>query len=436
MSPLRHLSALTSSRSSDGTDPSHNATRPRKNAGTAHRFWLGLSAWLVVAGCGSGDGESGPRLPEGSLDLSRIEWSQPLPSMTGPGHVSTVAEAGDDVALYSDLGIFVWSSGSTAGSDVSIRTWRDAAAVPALGIPGTWLVGVDGEGRLHRLRNGLSFGLEDITARYALTGKAVYELVASGSGSEVVFALENQLAITDGTALRLFDVSLRNLIAHAGRVAGFDASGLRIVEPKTGSTRRIELSGLVGLAFSPDGALWAATADALYVEKDGGLTRMHRVSPGQQIRGLAGSLRGIWIGLADESALSLALLRDGQLLQPATRPALPPDARLLGSPSGDVWVVSSDGQLSRYGQESGGGRDLALWRETLLPLFGRHCQGCHLPNGSAHIDMTTYGSWTRLRSAVLERVVNRTPSPMPPDGSGMLSPDERAAVSAWATRSP
>jgi hypothetical protein len=148
------------------------------------------------------------------------------------------------------------------------------------------------------------------------------------------------------------------------------------------------------------------------------------------------SLRGVWLAIASESSQSLALVRDGLLLQPAASPAIPLGARLLGSKSGDVWVISSDGQLSRYGQESGGGRDLALWREKLQPLFGRHCQGCHLPNGSAHIDMTTYGSWAALREEILERVVKKTPSPMPPVGAGTLSAEELADVQSWASRSP
>ncbi len=163
---------------------------------------------------------------------------------------------------------------------------------------------------------------------------------------------------------------------------------------------------------------------------------MHSVESGQQISGLAGSLRGIWLALSDGQSLSLALLRDDVLLQPTASPALPLGARLQGSKSGDVWVLSPDGQLSRYGQESGGGRDLVIWRDTLQPLFGRHCQGCDLPNGSAHIDMTSYGSWAALRDEVMARVVKKTPSPMPPTGAGTLTAEELANVQAWASRSP
>lgn len=431
--PVRSLSSSQAARGSAAAVPADRAAaRPRRTVVA----WASLAAGIWLAGCGSGDGDGGPRLPTGSLDLSRIEWSQALPSMSGPGHVSTLAESGDEVALYSDLGLFLWSSGNTAGSDVSIRSWRAAAAVPALGIQGQWLLGVDGEGRVHRLRNSVSFGLEDVTARYALGGKPVFEVVATGHGSDVVFALDGQLALTDGVNLKRFDLPLRNLRAANGRVAGFDETGLRIWSPQTGSLRKLDLPGLVGIAFGPDGLLWAATAERLLQEREGELVAVHSVESGQQISGLAGSLRGIWLALSDGQSLSLALLRDGVLLQPTASPALPLGARLLGSKSGDVWVLSPDGQLSRYGQESGGGRDLVIWRDTLQPLFGRHCQGCHLPNGSAHIDMTSYGSWAALRDEVMARVVKKTPSPMPPTGAGTLTAEELANVQAWASRSP
>lgn len=408
-------------------------------AAARRRTWrprVTAAAWLWLAACSGGDDAHGPQLPSGVLDLTRVDWSQPLPSMSGPGHVATVAESGDEVALYSDLGIFLWSSGSTAGSDVSIRAWRAAAAVPALGIQGAWLLGVDGDGRLHRLRNGTSFGLEDVTDRYALSGAPVREVVPTGTGSEVVFALENQVALTDGVTLKRFDLTLRNLTAMAGRVAGFDDTGLRTWTPQTGSVRHIEQPGLVGIAFGPEGRLWVAAPGTLYWETDGSLQPAHHVEDGLQIAGIAGSRRGLWLSVSDGSSLSLALLRDGSLLRPASSPAIPLGSRLLGSTSGDVWVLSPDGQLSRYGEERGGGRDLVLWRETLQPLFGRHCQGCHLPNGSAHIDMTSYGSWNALRQEVMQRVVLKTPSPMPPAGSGTLTAEELASVQTWAARSP
>lgn len=422
-------------------------SRPNSFRATPALAALGALVSLAL-GCSGSDAMSGPQLAAGSFDLLRIDWSEALPSMSGPGRVATLAESGDQVAVYSDLGVFLWSSGSTAGSDVSVRAWRSAAAVPALGLPGEWLVGIDADGHIQRLRNGATFGLEDVSPRYALTGKPVQEVVALGQreGSatrQAVFVVGDQIALSDGVTQKFFDLPLRNLVAGYGRVAAAEQTAVRLWDPQSGLLRRMELKNaatVVGVAFAPDGLLWVASADTLYVERDNGLAVAHRFTAPQRVTALAGSSRGLWLGLSDSDVdsaqITLAQVRDWQLQLPSAPPMLAADTRLLGSQSGDVWSLGSDGTLARYGQESGGGRDLALWREKLVPIFGKYCQSCHLPAGSAHIDMTTYSSWTRLRAQVMTRVVQRTPTPMPPDGGGKLSEAELADVKAWAERSP
>ncbi|HNN91726.1 MAG TPA: cytochrome c [Pseudomonadota bacterium] len=408
--------------------------------------WLGGAALWLGAGCGGSDGNLGPQLQAGGFELLRIDWSEALPSASGTGRVATLAESGDQVAVYSELGIFLWASGSTAGTDVSIRAWRSAAAVPALGLPGEWLVGIDDQGHIHRLRNGATFGLEDVSARYALADKPVREVVALGkrdgsAASSAVFGVGEQLALSDGVTQKFFDLPLKNLVAGYGRVAATDGSTVRLWDPQAGALRRMELANnaqVVGAAFSPDGLLWVATPDTLYVERDSALAVAHRFPPEQTVTALVGAARGLWLGLREgESAqITLAQVRDYQLLIPTNPPALPAETRLVGSKSTDVWTIGSDGNLARYGQESGTGRDLAIYREKLVPIFGKYCQSCHLPSGSAHIDMTTYSSWTRLRAQVMTRVVARTPTPMPPTGAGTLTEAELADVKAWAERNP
>jgi hypothetical protein len=416
--------------------------------GQAARHLLSSLALVLGLGCGGNDGMTGPQLPASPFELLRIDWSEALPSMSGPGRVATLAESGDHVAVYSDLGIFLWSSGSTAGTDVSIRAWRSAAAVPALGLPGEWLVGIDDQGHIYRLRSGATFGLEDVSSRYALSGKPVLEVADLGqregsATSRAVFVVGDQVALSDGVTQKFFDLPLRNIVAGYGRVAALEQSVVRLWDPQTGTLRRMELTNsakVVGVAFAPDGLLWVASPDTLYVERDSALAIAHRFGPTQQVTAIAGSSRGVWVGIADSEVnsgqITLGLVRDWQLQLPTTPSALPADTRLLGSKSGDVWTLAADGVLSRYGSESGGGRDLALWREKLVPIFGKYCQSCHLQSGSAHIDMTTYSSWTRLRAQVMTRVVARTPTPMPPDGAGKLTEAELADVKAWAERMP
>lgn len=401
-----------------------------------------LLAWLLLATLGSGAlagcGTEEParlQLPQGALALQRIDWGEPLPALTGPGNVAAVAEAGDDTAIFGDTGLYLWSSGSTAGSDGSVRSWRAAAAVPALGFPGQWLIGVDDSGRIYRVHTGTTFGLEDVTARYVLTGKPVREVVALGSG-QVAFALEGKLAVTDGQDLKLYDLQLRNLVGGPTRLAAYDESGVTVWDAQSGALRQLAQPGVLGVAFAPDGQLWAATASTLYTESKTALVAVHEFAPPQVVTGLAGAARGVWVGLSD----TLALLRAGQLLVPATSPMLPAASRLVGSVSGDVWAIAgspgSPGPLVRYGEESGGGRDLMLWRQKLVPVFSRLCQSCHLPGGSAHIDMSTYSSWVHLRAAIAARVVERKPTPMPPVSVGELTAQELADVKEWVARMP
>lgn len=417
----------------------------RPNGQTTNPFaWSARAgAWLAAAfllssaaGCGGEDGATGAQLPQGTLALQRIDWGEALPAMTSTGKVAAVAESGDDVAVFSDTGLFLWSSGSTAGSDSSVRTWQAAAAVPALGFPGRWLLGVDDGGRVYRLHSGAVFSLEDVTARYLLADKPVREVAALGNG-QVVFALADKLALTDGQSLKLFDLSLRHLVGGPTRLAAYDEAGVSLWDPQSGALRRFAQPGIVGVAFAPDGTLWAATAQMLFTEGTGdnrnALVPMHEFTPPQAVTSLSGARRGIWVGLGD----TLALVRDGQLLVPEVSPMLPADTRLIGSTSGDVWTVAGGaGTLGRYGEASGGGADLVIWRQQLAPIFNRLCQACHLPGGSARIDLSTYSSWANLRTAISVRVVERKPTPMPPLSVGMLKPEELAAVQAWVGRMP
>jgi mono/diheme cytochrome c family protein len=142
------------------------------------------------------------------------------------------------------------------------------------------------------------------------------------------------------------------------------------------------------------------------------------------------SQNSVWLALGG----TLAVVCGEQVLR-GTSAGLPPGARLAGSPSGDVWTMSED-ELQRVGDPAGTGADAVSWRKQLLPIFDRLCQACHLPAGSAHIDLSTYSAWAARRAAVGKRVVERTPSPMPPAGSGMLTAEELEAVRVWAARSP
>jgi hypothetical protein len=52
------------------------------------------------------------------------------------------------------------------------------------------------------------------------------------------------------------------------------------------------------------------------------------------------------------------------------------------------------------------------------------------------MDLSTYKSWVARKDAMRKRVVEMTPSPMPPKGAGALTQDELMAVSAWLDTVP
>jgi hypothetical protein len=386
----------------------------------------------LVVGCGEPPAVA-ERLQLGELALHPIEWhTAPL----AVGRVAAIAETDDEVALFADTGVSLWSSGESQGRDSAVRSWRSAAVVPALGFSGQWLLGIDDEGRTQRLRFGLTqpLSIEDVSARYLLGGEKVSEVAVLGGGL-VGFVIEGRLALSDGQTLKQYELSLHGLVGQSGRAAGITDTGVALFEAKSESLRPIELKGVSSVAFSPDGTLWAASADALYVEQGGKLAQAYRFESPQQIRGLSASATGVWVLLGD----SVALIRDGQLLL-APLPGLgtpvdagDPSLRLVGSPSGDAWLLS-DAQVVRVGEDSGGGQDLVLWQKQMLPIFQRACQGCHLPSGSAHLDLSSYGAWSRFRHVLRQRVLEGQPTPMPPVGTGKLTPDELAAVSAWVAR--
>ena len=183
---------------------------------------LGLLSFLGFGGVQSlGCGVElpvGEPLSLGELAIHPIDWSAaPLAA----GRVATIAEGDDEVALFGDTGVSLWTSGDSQGRDSAVRSWRSSAVVPALGFSGRWLLGIDGEGHVQRLRFGptQSLSLEDVSARYQLQGKPVSE-VASIGGALVGFVLDGRLAVSDGKTLKHYELSVRGLVGGRGRAAG------------------------------------------------------------------------------------------------------------------------------------------------------------------------------------------------------------------------
>lgn len=385
-------------------------------------YALWLLQTLALGGCG-GRGAAGP-FSEGTVTLQTVPFAAPSEVV---GKVAAVADSLDDVAVFGSLGASLWQSGIEVGSDAAVVSWRAAAVVPALDLPESWLLGITRQGLIYRLRSHVA--LEEVTARYALAGRPVREVVAL-SPTLTAFALGDQVAVADAKNVSFYDIAAGGLAGASGRLAAFDDAGvieLDFTNPQGVTMARLPLAEVVAVAFdiSAQQSLVAATAAALYVEQDGALLKAFDAPADSPITGLAGSGSGVWVALGSE----LALFRGSQLLHgPVGK--VPENGRLTGSPSGDVWLLGGP-QLVRLGEKAAGGADENRWRRTMLPIFQRLCRMCHLPGGSANLDLSTYGQWSLRRDRIQRRLVEQQPTPMPPATVGSLTTDELLAVQRW-----
>lgn len=394
---------------------------------------LGIGALLPIVfmlplfGC-SGRPDSGV-VPEGSVAVQTVPWSTQPDAV---GKAAAVADSEEDVAVFGSLGAAVFSGGLPVGSDSAVVSWRGAAVVPALDLPESWLVGVSQLGRVYRMRNRAM--LQEVTDRYSLGGRPVREVVAL-SPTRTALALADRLAVADAQTVEFYDLALRGLTAAAGRLAGFDANGVVQLDFTGGPVAaidRLPLDGVVAVAYdvSAEQVLLAATAQALYIVQGGTLSKAYDAPTGSPISALAASGSGVWVALGSE----LALFRGAQLLHgPAGK--IPAGGRLVGSPSGDVWVLGGP-QLVRLGEKLAGGADENRWRRTMLPIFQRYCRMCHLPGGSANLDLSAYSQWAPRRDRIRQRLIEQAPTPMPPVTVGALTPAELLAVQRWVSQGP
>jgi hypothetical protein len=431
----------------------------RKRRARAHKAAGILGAVVGTLGAlGGCEQPMPPVLMEQPLELHEVAWN---PKGTPVGKVADVAELDDDTLVLSDQGALVFTGGVLLNSDAGVRDFRAAAVLPA-GDQGTdpgsgrsvrWLVTVGSDGRLRRLRSRSS--LEDISDRYGLKDRRVQGAADLGSGLSA-FALApaaapagpaagdeaSELAVADGDKVLRYSVALPGLRGGSGRVAGIVkdpnpelSSQVVVFRPSDGTRVAWPLREPVALDFLPDGRLVVAAAHALYLEApapEPGETRLERIHVSEEpIRGLVVSEGAVWLHLGD----SLAQL-DGQTLRRAPLP-MPPGAtdasRLVGSPSGGVWLHAS-GSLRRFAAPGDTLDDSDRWERDVRPMFTRLCSLCHLPQGSAGIDLSTYQSWASRRALLEQRVLAGKPSPMPPAGAGTLTKAEADALRAWLAK--
>ncbi|WP_394831888.1 cytochrome c [Pendulispora rubella] len=385
---------------------------------------MGIVAAFVLAAC-SGDDDGGVT----TLTLVPVTWN---PSSIETGQVQAVAEYDTTVAVFGAVGVTTFVSGSVVGTDTTVTAWRSAGVIPSASGLGTWIVGVDGQGKLQRVLG--HDGVENVSDRFGLVSDKVAGL--AGSERATGFLLEQGLATSDGATVRHYAApALRAVASAAGRVAIAADDGVRIITPAQESSQEtVALADAAFVAYDAAGALFSATHHAVY-RLDGGAMRSVYDAGARTIRGLASSGANVWFAVDGE----LALVKDGHVsISSGLALRAPGDVQLAGSPSGDVWVVAG-GQLLRYAAGAGGTDDEAAWSANVQPIYATVCSHCHSAPGTgkdaSNVDLSSYALWSARRAAVYQRVVAQagTPAAMPPSGSGFTLTDaQRAAIEAWS----
>ena len=348
-------------------------------------------ALLLLAACGGA-----PKPPTVAATATK------LPAEVGD--VVGIAEVGDATIVLDHERAFVVRGGAVAAQAQAPRHWRAGATVAALDGEGAWAVGITDDGRMYRIT--LAGDLEDITARYQLADvRAV-----AGAGTTTAIATSHGVAVTaDGLHELQAKVAPPSAVAASkGRVALLEPKAVEVWDLDTRQSRSYPLAARQ-IAFV-GGQLAAATRDGVYV--DGSVLAI----PNAQI---AAAGKRLWI-LASGALYAL----DGTSLRQA-QVAIPRGARLFASTTGDAWLAST-GALVRASLDV----DDPSWRAQIQPVFTRVCAHCHLPGGSAGVDLSTAASWHADRDE-LERRVLVTGS-MPPAGTE-LTAAEKDALRAWLT---
>lgn len=378
-----------------------------------------------------------PALEIQPFDLQEVAWNR---NSTPVGRVAAVAELADDTLILGDQGALVFTGSVILNSDPAVRDWRGAAVLPAGDKSGSWLVGVGGDGHVRRLRSRSS--MEDITDRYGLKDRKILDVADLGQG-RVAFGLapdaspatppgaSEDLAIADGEQVKRYAISLPRLVGGSGRAAAViapsdESSGeVRVFDLQAPSVSSYAVRDPVAAAFLPDGRLLVAAARAIYREDvpGGELLRIHASDEPITEMVVSGAVAWLRIGGA------LCVL-DGSTLRRSEPVPAPGEVALHPSESGDVWL-RADGNLRRFSSGGDEQADSSRWERDVQPLFATYCKLCHLPGGSAGIDLSTYRSWTTRRALIEQRVLLAKPSPMPPAGAGVLTAQEKATLKGW-----
>ncbi len=382
---------------------------------------------LFIVACGLPEGAQSPASAR-ALTVREVTWN---PTHAPTGVIVDVADVGSDVVLFGEGTATILEDGNVVAVDRSVTKWQSSATIPAPDGTGSWIVGVDGDGVLRRLRARKAF--EKVSERYGLGGARVRRVAALG-GPYVAFLLDAGMAVADGSAVSRYPTTSSPAVAGGGfHGALYGADEVRVFDAVKGASKRFAVDGARWVAVDADGHVVVASSSAIWVEgKDGALELRYRAN-GDTLHGLAFARDRVWF--ADGAELG-TLEASGVALTHGL--ALAPTARLTASPTGDVWALAA-GNARRFAASSGGettltaagpsgGAPAPSWQEAIAPVFARACASCHGSSASSGIALGDRTAWQTRKDLIRQRVlVERS---MPPAGASITDAD-RAAIARW-----
>jgi hypothetical protein len=327
--------------------------------------------------------------------------------------VVEVIELGDTVYVFGSRDVAVVRGGTVTAKGALPDRVRAASAMPSLDGDGRWIAAVTSDGKIWRVTAAAE--LEPIADRLGLADVAVETLASHGR--TIVAGYRGGVAIsTDGVHLARFDIAHDALAVARDRVAIGHDNVVELWDLAHATRTELAVPHRAVTFVEPDSpsprlAVWGD--HSLYLEDDG---HLRRIGLGADPAQVVASNR-LWVSV--DRAWYVA---GGGDLVPT---ALATGGRGFASPTGDLWA-SDRGTLARYSLERS--KEDPGWQTNVAPVFQRVCSHCHLPGGSADLDLSTAASWRDNRAEIVRRVlVTRT---MPPAGTELADP-ERHALETW-----
>lgn len=378
-------------------------------------FSLLLAAFLL--GCGS-DGDKADNKP---AEIYPVSWN--ITDATMPSIV-TLADLGHTVVFFSEAAAIVMTDGQVTGESGPDGPFHGATVIPAADQSGQWIVALNKEGHVVRVLLH-DATLEDVSARYGLETTEVRAVAAMGATEAVAFLLADGIAVADGQKVRHWSIGpAKSIAASDKRIALIGDDGVRVFDVASSSVVMYPVTGARAAAFAADGRLVVAAGPGLYREDGGRLDEIHHASEGE-VHSLVTAGKHVWFA----DAADLGVINEQGTLVVSRRTAYGVTT-LTPSQTGDVWALAS-GTVLRFAATGATSGAASSWEEQIKPIFDGNCSQCHLPNGLAAIDLSTYERWNVMRSTLMKRVV--VEQNMPPTNSKALSDPDREKIRQWLT---